>query len=622
MCDGTVGNPLYYTELRTEWVHGNISTLGISILNHHRGYRLAKKTRKIGEVATGLWQVRDENGAIFGPVDFSALKSWVADGRVSPVSEVSSDGEEWVLAVLVNDFEMNCVADIEPGSFYGPIHRKAMRELIAAGSISADAKVYCKDSKIEAASQPHSVEGVDQGEYDAVCVQLAAVKADKDAVDSELKSDKASIATLQGEAANDKALMKSLQDGIANDKACIETLQGEIAEDKVHIDALQGEITIGQNLFGSLQGEVAKENERIESLQGEIVVYKKEISELQSALDEITGKYQMEISSLNEVNNGLKSQVDALVGEQSDFRVEIEALRKNNHDQIKLIEERDRLYAAELNEKETASNLKIESMVLEHESLINRIKHQSIEEIHSLQASNLCLQESAKSLNNEVKELQDASLALEDEKRKMAAAVQKSGQYSLKEHEIHADVIAVKDREISQLVQRIGELEQSNQGLKEEFVKYEELKTRNGSNDVAKRKLVVIKNLFAEAALLLEEEEDGSVEAEGESGSSDRAGDVIEPELLDYEELPVEELKAKKNPPVVVKDTVKEKKVSRSVPKKAKESKANGEKKWPFGKGKKSFSQDSLAELEAQAQMELQRISSSRDISAIFEKKK
>ena len=95
-------------------------------------------TRKLGDGTKGeSWHVRNEQGEIFGPVDLDALRSWACDGRLAPTNEVSENGSEWQLATAVRALEMDWVAEVTPGTFYGPIHRRAMEELIKDGSISA-----------------------------------------------------------------------------------------------------------------------------------------------------------------------------------------------------------------------------------------------------------------------------------------------------------------------------------------------------------------------------------------------------------------------------------------------------------------------------------------------------
>lgn len=102
------------------------------------GMTVATATRKRDERSEEQrWLVRNEQGETFGPVDFDTLKSWASDGRLAPTNEVSENGAQWTLATTFDALEMDWVAEVTPGTFYGPIHRLAMDELVRDGSIPA-----------------------------------------------------------------------------------------------------------------------------------------------------------------------------------------------------------------------------------------------------------------------------------------------------------------------------------------------------------------------------------------------------------------------------------------------------------------------------------------------------
>lgn len=88
------------------------------------------------------WFVRNEQGGRFGPVDFETLKAWACDGRIGPTNEVSDNGSEWSLATAQRELEMDCVAEVTPGNFYGPIHQDAMQGLVKDGTIAAKAVLF------------------------------------------------------------------------------------------------------------------------------------------------------------------------------------------------------------------------------------------------------------------------------------------------------------------------------------------------------------------------------------------------------------------------------------------------------------------------------------------------
>ncbi len=86
-----------------------------------------------------LWRIRTENGDIFGPADLATLRTWAQDGRLAPTHQCSQDDQPWTPVSSLPELEMDWVAEITPGSFYGPIHKTAMAELVREGSIRATA---------------------------------------------------------------------------------------------------------------------------------------------------------------------------------------------------------------------------------------------------------------------------------------------------------------------------------------------------------------------------------------------------------------------------------------------------------------------------------------------------
>jgi chemotaxis protein MotB len=90
------------------------------------------------------WLVRNEQGETFGPVDLEALQSWACDGRLAPTNEISEDGVEWRIATTNRALEMSWVAEVAPGTFYGPIHKRAMEELVKDGSIAAQSVFFLR----------------------------------------------------------------------------------------------------------------------------------------------------------------------------------------------------------------------------------------------------------------------------------------------------------------------------------------------------------------------------------------------------------------------------------------------------------------------------------------------
>lgn len=91
------------------------------------------------------WYIRNTEGKVFGPIDLETLKSWVKDGRVEPLAGVSNDLQNWILAPLRPELEMNWVVENHPGQFYGPTHRTVVEDLVKTGTLSRDARFYADD---------------------------------------------------------------------------------------------------------------------------------------------------------------------------------------------------------------------------------------------------------------------------------------------------------------------------------------------------------------------------------------------------------------------------------------------------------------------------------------------
>lgn len=90
------------------------------------------------------WKVRAEDGSIFGPATMATLLAWARDGRLSATHVISQDGSKWTPVASHPELSMDWIAEISPGSFYGPIHKDAMEELVRDGTISADAPRYTR----------------------------------------------------------------------------------------------------------------------------------------------------------------------------------------------------------------------------------------------------------------------------------------------------------------------------------------------------------------------------------------------------------------------------------------------------------------------------------------------
>jgi len=135
--------------------------------------------------------VKNEQGEVFGPVGLETLREWARDGRLSPVSVVSEDAVSWSPVAQVAELEMDWVAEVSPGVFYGPIHYQALKELQGDGTLAPAAVLFTRNASANAqrhaeAAEMALAECVGQAEeaqkwLTAQVAQLTAQLAERDA---------------------------------------------------------------------------------------------------------------------------------------------------------------------------------------------------------------------------------------------------------------------------------------------------------------------------------------------------------------------------------------------------------------------------------------------------------
>ena len=79
--------------------------------------------------------LKKEGGAVYGPVSFTELRSWAAEGRVAPKDTVSTDQETWSTASDWKQLAMDWSVTLPDGSLYGPVHLMAVPDLLREGIV-------------------------------------------------------------------------------------------------------------------------------------------------------------------------------------------------------------------------------------------------------------------------------------------------------------------------------------------------------------------------------------------------------------------------------------------------------------------------------------------------------
>ena len=91
------------------------------------------------------WFVRNEDGRVFGPCGLDTLLQWSREGRIAPSACVSGDGAAWIPATQMPELKMDCIVEIGPRQFFGPLHAEAVDGLFSGGSVSPKARRFRLD---------------------------------------------------------------------------------------------------------------------------------------------------------------------------------------------------------------------------------------------------------------------------------------------------------------------------------------------------------------------------------------------------------------------------------------------------------------------------------------------
>lgn len=93
--------------------------------------------------------LKNDDGALFGPITFEQLREWAMDAQVSPLDKISRDERNWVKAPMVPELAMDYLVEVSPDQFYGPTTIGAVREFLMVGEINQDTPVTnCRDGAV------------------------------------------------------------------------------------------------------------------------------------------------------------------------------------------------------------------------------------------------------------------------------------------------------------------------------------------------------------------------------------------------------------------------------------------------------------------------------------------
>ena len=95
------------------------------------------------------WYVKAEDGKVYGPATLAQLIEWAKDGRIQPTGSLSRDRVSWQPSSSLAELEMKWFVELTSGKVFGPFNRTFVDRLLADGSVSPDAKIYCRQEEGE-----------------------------------------------------------------------------------------------------------------------------------------------------------------------------------------------------------------------------------------------------------------------------------------------------------------------------------------------------------------------------------------------------------------------------------------------------------------------------------------
>lgn len=211
------------------------------------------------------WYIRNTEGKVFGPIDLETLKAWVKEGRVEPLAGVSSDLQNWVLAPLKPELEMNWVVENNPGQFYGPTHRTVVEDLVKTGSLSRDARFY-EDDRGAAEERIHAME-----------TAMAAK-------DAEVSRRDVALAEAQRQRSKLELSLAAAQKAVAQRDDRVSELVASVAQRDGQIDTLTKSLKLREGELIRAGDDLARKAAECQQLQQEIANRDAEIEDLKAQL--------------------------------------------------------------------------------------------------------------------------------------------------------------------------------------------------------------------------------------------------------------------------------------------------------------------------------------------------
>lgn len=269
------------------------------------------------------WMIKNAEGQIFGPASLETIKEWAAGGRIGPLDEISTDKQSWQGVRTLPELELHWVAEIEPGSFYGPVHRRALEELVQQGVVS-DTAVLFKLTTIATDNQSQSL----QQEVKQLTGELAKLEKKQKSSErklekqnQELEKQKQELEKQKWELAENKKnitelnkerkkLCKMLEDERTQTAVLNTTLQDmEIGQEK-----LRQELTERVGKLTTIAAEYAQVEQALQTVEAERDNLRQELDRQEQALKVV----QRESARVGQLLQAAEERVESLSQAQTE----------------------------------------------------------------------------------------------------------------------------------------------------------------------------------------------------------------------------------------------------------------------------------------------------------------
>jgi myosin heavy subunit len=286
------------------WPIERITLEALFIFRYYIWMKTASQQLNIG--SDKHWLVMNEQGERFGPVSFETLKLWAKDGRLAPTNTASEDDKVWKTVTQIADLEMDWVAEVSPGSFYGPIHKEAMEALKKEGAIPADAMTFQRSRTDRLASTTQLVTAPVSESPPPKQEELGAVQALERQLDLERKRAQETLQKLQ-----------QVEIHVATSEARSE------ASEKLH----KHYVTQAEQVQQQLATQLDQTNKQLADIHAQLLAREQELHQS-----------EQQLASFERIETLLKDQMAQLASQQQELKTAITATQESASPDTRTIE--------------------------------------------------------------------------------------------------------------------------------------------------------------------------------------------------------------------------------------------------------------------------------------------